>query len=80
MSIERDHRPVSVSKRGQPSVAVKVEGPNQPMYGRHLEEKDLLYSRISRASIDNLKEFYRSEVSMEEWALVKKLKPVFEIP
>lgn len=50
------------------------------MYGRHLEEKDLLYSRISRASIDNLKEFYRSEVSMEEWALVKKLKPVFEIP
>lgn len=80
MGIERDHKPIQVSKRGQPSVAVKVEGSNQPMYGRQLEEKDLLYSHISRASIDTLKEFYRSEVSMEEWALVKKLKPVFDIP
>ncbi|OQE17428.1 hypothetical protein PENFLA_c024G04352 [Penicillium flavigenum] len=79
-SIERDHKPVPVCKRGQPSVAVKVEGPNQPMYGRHLEEKDQLISHISRASIDTLKEFYRTEVSMEEWALVKKLKPVFDIP
>ncbi|KAJ5788543.1 Translation elongation/initiation factor/Ribosomal beta-barrel [Penicillium paradoxum] len=79
-SIERDHKAVPVCKRGQPSVAVKVEGPNQPMYGRHLEEKDQLISHISRASIDTLKEFYRSDVSMEEWALVKKLKPVFDIP
>lgn len=60
-------------------MAVKIEGSNQPLYGRQLEEKDTLYSHISRASIDTLKEFYRSEVSMDEWALVKKLKPVFEI-
>ncbi|KAJ5586901.1 Eukaryotic translation initiation factor 5B [Penicillium hispanicum] len=79
-SIERDHKPIQVCKKGQPSVAVKVEGPNQPMYGRQLEEKDMLYSQISRASIDTLKEFYRSEVSMEEWALVKKLKGTFDIP
>lgn len=79
VSIERDHKPVEVSKRGQTSVAVKVEGSNQPMYGRHLEEKDILYSHISRASIDTLKEFYRAEVSMEEWALVKKLKSVFDV-
>jgi len=50
------------------------------MYGRHLEEKDTLYSAISRASIDTLKEFYRSDVTMEEWGLVKKLKPLFDIP
>ncbi|KAF7130957.1 hypothetical protein CNMCM5793_003892 [Aspergillus hiratsukae] len=80
VSIERDHKPIQVCKKGQPSVAVKIEGPNQPMYGRQLEEKDALYSHISRASIDTLKEFYRSDVSMEEWALVKKLKPVFDIP
>ncbi|KKK19224.1 hypothetical protein P175DRAFT_0492936 [Aspergillus ochraceoroseus IBT 24754] len=78
--IERDHKPINVCKRGQPSVAVKIEGTNQPMYGRQLEEKDTLYSHISRASIDTLKEFYRSDVSMEEWGLVKKLKPVFDIP
>jgi translation initiation factor 5B len=50
------------------------------MYGRQLEEKDTLYSSISRTSIDTLKEFYRSDVSMDEWALIKKLKPLFDIP
>lgn len=79
MSIERDHKQLSICKRGQPSVAIKIEGPSQPMYGRHLEEKDTLYSMISRQSIDTLKEFYRSEVSNEEWALVKKLKGLFDV-
>ncbi|KAJ6036463.1 Eukaryotic translation initiation factor 5B [Penicillium herquei] len=79
-SIERDHKPIPVCKKGQPSVAIKIEGPNQPMYGRQLEEKDQLYSHISRASIDTLKEFYRADVTREEWALVKKLKGTFEIP
>ena len=50
------------------------------MYGRQLEEKDTLYSQISRASIDTLKEFYRDEVDREEWALIAKhLKPLFDI-
>ena len=61
-------------------MAVKIEGPNQPMYGRHLEEKDMLYSLISRQSIDTLKEFYRNDVSNEEWVLIKKLKGLFDIP
>ena len=79
-SIERDHKQIPICKKGQPSVAVKIEGPNQPMYGRHLEEKDTLYSLISRQSIDTLKEYYRADVTTEEWALVKKLKPLFDIP
>ncbi|KAK7548718.1 translation initiation factor 5B [Phyllosticta citricarpa] len=79
-SIERDHKQIPICKKGQPSVAVKIEGSNQPLYGRHLEEKDILYSHISRKSIDTLKEFYRSDVSMDEWALIKKLKPLFDIP
>ncbi|PGH16827.1 translation initiation factor aIF-2 [Helicocarpus griseus UAMH5409] len=79
-SIEREHKQIPLCKKGQPSVAVKIEGANQPLYGRQLEEKDTLYSLISRPSIDTLKEFYRPEVSMEEWALVKKLKTLFDIP
>jgi len=59
---------------------VKIEGPNQPLYGRQLDEKDTLYSLVSRQSIDTLKEYYRSEVSQEEWVLVKKLKVLFDIP
>lgn len=60
-------------------MAVKIEGPNQPLYGRQLEEKDTLYSLISRQSIDTLKEFYRDEVARDEWALIVKLKPLFDI-
>ena len=50
------------------------------MYGRQLDDEDTLYSLITRQSIDTLKEFYRSDVSNEEWALVKKLKGLFDIP
>jgi len=60
-------------------VAVKIEGPNQPQYGRHLEETDTLYSLIDRRSIDTLKEFYRDEVSKDEWNLIKKLKPLMNV-
>ncbi|KAI0100846.1 hypothetical protein GGR51DRAFT_531192 [Nemania sp. FL0031] len=79
-SIERDHKQIPVCKKGQPSVAVKIEmGGHQPTYGRQLEETDTLYSLISRASIDCLKEFYRKDVTNDEWSLIIKLKPVFDI-
>jgi translation initiation factor 5B len=58
---------------------VKIEGPNQPLYGRQLEEKDTLYSMISRKSIDTLKKHYRDEVTKDEWNLIVKLKPMFDV-
>lgn len=80
-SIEREHKQIQVCKQGQPSVAVKIEmGGHQPTYGRQLEEEDALYSQVSRASIDCLKEFYRKDVSNDEWKLIVKLKPLFDIP
>ncbi|ROW05669.1 hypothetical protein VMCG_05276 [Cytospora schulzeri] len=80
-SIEREHKQIPVCKKGQPSVAVKIEmGSHQPAYGRQLEDADMLYSQISRASINCLKEFYRKDVTNEEWSLIVKLKPVFDIP
>ena len=79
-SIERDHKPMQICKKGQPSVAVKIEAGNQPTYGRQLEEKDTLYALVSRQSIDTLKEYYRADVSLDEWALIKKLKTLYDIP
>jgi translation initiation factor 5B len=81
-SIEREHKQIQMCKKGQPSVAIKIEaaGGHQPAYGRQLEEKDTLYSLISRPSIDCLKQFYRNDVTNDEWALIIKLKPVFDIP
>ncbi|KAK4193917.1 hypothetical protein QBC35DRAFT_480613 [Podospora australis] len=79
-SIEREHKQIPICKKGQPSVAVKIEmGGHQPTYGRQLEEKDMLYSLISRKSIDTLKQFYRADVSNDEWQLIIKLKPMFDI-
>ncbi|KAK4231287.1 hypothetical protein QBC38DRAFT_466349 [Podospora fimiseda] len=79
-SIEREHKQIPICKQGQPSVAIKIEmGGHQPAYGRQLEEKDTLYSTISRKSIDTLKQFYRDEVTKEEWHLIVKLKPMFDI-
>lgn len=79
-SIEREHKQIPMCKKGQPSVAVKIEmGGHQPTYGRQLEEEDTLYSLVSRASIDCLKEFYRKDVSNDEWQLLIKLKPLFDI-
>jgi translation initiation factor 5B len=79
VSIERDHKTLPIVKKGSPSVAIKIEGPSQPMYGRHLEEKDILYSHITRKSIDVLKEFFRADVSNDEWTLIKKLKPLLDV-
>ncbi|TQV96580.1 hypothetical protein V2A60_003031 [Cordyceps javanica] len=79
-SIEREHKQIPVCKKGQPSVAIKIEmGGTQPTYGRQLEESDQLYSHISRASINCLKEFYREEVTNPEWNLIVKLKPLLDI-
>ncbi|KAF8461678.1 hypothetical protein BDZ91DRAFT_772799 [Kalaharituber pfeilii] len=78
-SMHINHKPVTLVKKGQPSVAIKVEGPNQPLYGRQLDEKDTLYSHISRVTIDTLKNHYRDEVAKEDWALIVQLKKVFNI-
>ncbi|XP_059446154.1 eukaryotic translation initiation factor 5B-like [Corylus avellana] len=81
-SIENNHKPVDIAKKGQ-KVAIKIVGSNseeqQKMFGRHFEVEDELVSHISRKSIDVLKANYRDDLSIEEWKLVAKLKTVFKI-
>ncbi|XP_021274466.1 eukaryotic translation initiation factor 5B-like [Herrania umbratica] len=82
-SIENNHRPVEVAKKGQ-KVAIKIVGSSpeeqQKMYGRHFELEDELVSHISRRSIDVLKANYRDDLTLEEWKLVQRLKILFKIP
>ncbi|KAK6537607.1 hypothetical protein TWF694_011787 [Orbilia ellipsospora] len=78
-SIELNHKAVPIAKKTSPSVAVKIEASNQPILGRHWEEKDTLYSHISRKSIDTLKDHFREEVAKEDWALIVQLKKVFKV-
>ena len=41
--------------------------------------QDLLVSRISRKSINLLKEHFKQDMSKDDWRLVVKLKGVFRI-
>lgn len=83
-SMEQNHKSVEVVKKGGAGagVAIKVESAvyeSSKTYGRHFDESDEFYSRITRQSIDVLKESFRNDLSKEEWALVVKLKKVLGV-
>ena len=84
ISLEINHQPVQEVKKGQTAagVAVRLEDPSgqQPIWGRHVDENDTLYSLVSRRSIDTLKDkAFRDQVAGSDWLLLKKLKVVFGI-
>ena len=60
-------------------MAISVGGDSSILAGRHFELKDKLVSKLSRRSIDCLKEHYRDEMKKEDWALVVELKKYFNI-
>lgn len=77
--IEKEHKSVEIAKKGQ-QVAVRIESSDgSKSFGRHFDEKDFLCSKITRQSIDILKEAFRSDVSKDEWLLIKKLKGYLSI-
>lgn len=80
-SIEENHKAIEEARKGK-SVAVKLELPEteqQKMYGRHFDDSDELVSKISRKSIDLLKENFKDALEKEDIILLKKLKAVFKI-
>ena len=80
ISIQNNHREVPSAKKGT-SVAIKLSNESNPniMYGRQFDHTNALYSKLSRQSIDALKEFFKEEMTKEDWQLVVKLKTVFSI-
>lgn len=82
-SMEINHEPKEFVRKGDTSagVAIRLESSaSQPIWGRHVDEKDPLYSMITRETIDVLKDpAFRSTVPREDWFLIKKLKSVLEI-
>lgn len=81
-SIELNHKAVDKATVGQ-SVAMKIESTNavesSRLYGRHFDFNDNLVSRITRESINSLKEFFADEMTKDDWRLVIKLKKTFKI-
>lgn len=85
VSMEVNHKSVDIVKKGQAAAGVAMRlsdptGSSQPTWGRHVDEKDTLYSHITRKSIDVLKDpAFRDGVPREDWLLIKQLKPYFDI-
>lgn len=80
-SIEANHKSVTVAKQGQ-EICIKIlptPGEAPKMYGRHFDETDMLVSKISRQSIDAVKDHFREEMSKQDWRLMVELKKQFEI-
>uniref|UniRef100_A0A665WE70 Eukaryotic translation initiation factor 5B n=1 Tax=Echeneis naucrates TaxID=173247 RepID=A0A665WE70_ECHNA len=80
-SIEMNHKSVDIAKKGQ-EICVKIEpipGESPKMYGRHFEATDMIVSKITRASIDALKNWFRDEMQKSDWQLIMELKKTFEI-
>merc|ERR1712018_74659 len=80
-SIQSNHKEVETARKGE-EVCVKIEpipGESPKMFGRHFDETDLLVSKISRASIDACKDYFRDDLSKSDWQLMIELKKVFEI-
>ncbi|KAJ8372392.1 hypothetical protein AAFF_G00289670 [Aldrovandia affinis] len=80
-SIEINHKNVDSAKKGQ-EICVKIEpipGESPKMYGRHFEATDLIVSKITRQSIDALKNWFRDEMTKSDWQLIMELKKTFVI-
>jgi translation initiation factor 5B len=79
--IELNHKPLKIAKKGSPAVAVKIEGPDQPLMGRQVPDDAQVVSLIDRESIDVLRKLFRDEVTKEEWVLIARFfKKLFDIP
>jgi translation initiation factor 5B len=79
-SIESNGKEQETARKGS-SVAVKIVNETNPTitYGRQFDSSHPLYSTLSRASIDALKENFQDKLETEDWRLVIKLKKVFNI-
>merc|ERR1712223_739992 len=80
-SIQNNNKEVDVARKGD-EVCVKIDpvpGEAPKMFGRHFDEKDFLVSKISRASIDACKDYFREDLQKADWALMVELKKLFEI-
>jgi translation initiation factor 5B len=79
-SIESNGREQDTARKGM-SVAVKIVNESNPnlTYGRQFDSSHMLYSSLTRASIDALKEHFKDQLETEDWRLVVKLKKVFNI-
>ena len=78
LSMEVDRKPATVVKAGK-SAAVKIDAVTSIIYGRQFDNTYSLYARVTRKSIDAIKEFFKEELNKDDWALLLKLKKQYGV-
>ena len=79
-SIEKEHKSINNVKPQDGSVSIRVKVvDNSLAAGRHFDEKSTFISKITRNSIDALKQYFRDDMTTDDWKIVIKLKKILEI-
>jgi len=78
MSMEKDRKPTDVAKAGV-SVSCKIDAVTSIMYGRQFDHTYPLYARVTRKSIDAIKDFFKEDLNKDDWALLLRLKKQFGV-
>ena len=80
IGIQNNNKDVEIGKKST-SVCVKIDNQEMPtiMYGRQFDHTNILYSKITRESLNVLKDFFRDECTKEDLLLLVKLKKMFAI-
>ena len=79
-SIEREKKPINNVKPNDGDVAIRVKVSDSSLAaGRHFDETATFISHITRNSIDALKNYFRDDMTTDDWKLVIKLKKILNI-
>ncbi|CAF0917376.1 unnamed protein product [Adineta ricciae] len=81
VSIELNHKPMEIARKGA-EVCIKIDpvsGEAPKMFGRHFDESDILMSKVSRETIDVVKDHFRDDMQKSDWQLMVDLKKIFNI-
>jgi translation initiation factor IF-2 len=79
--VEHNKKAIEKAVKGQ-QVALKITPRNDQThiaYGRHFDHTNQILSKISRNSIDCLKEVFRDDMSKDDWKSVMKLKKLLGV-
>jgi len=78
-SIKNNDKEVTIAKKDD-TVSIGIDDTNsKTTFGRHFDEKKVWFSRISRESLDSLKEAWGEELTKTDIQLLKYMKTVFKI-
>ena len=78
-SIELNKKPVNQARAKDGNVAVKIQNDGSVVYGRQFDDSCQIVSKITRDSLDSLKQFYRDEMTKDDWVTCLKLKKILQI-